>query len=211
MKKTVAVIFDFDGVLVESVDVKTMAFAQMYAPYGADVVRRVVDYHKEHGGVSRFEKFRRFHEMIHKEPLPADQEKALGEVFSRLVKDAVVNAPWVPGAREFLKAFHAEMAMFVASGTPEEEMREIVHRRSMDHFFVSVHGSPASKAQIIDRICTIHGFEREVVLMVGDAITDYEGALSAGVRFVGRCPEDRSVFPPGVPVIADLRRLHEYC
>jgi len=211
MKKTAGVIFDFDGVLAESVDVKTRAFAHMYAPYGEDVVRKVVDYHKENGGLSRFEKFRYFHKMILKEPLSADKEQALGEIFSLLVMDAVVNAPWVPGALEFLKRFHAEMALFVASGTPDEEIKEIVKRRSMDHFFVSVHGAPATKAEIIDRICKTYGFARQTILMVGDARTDYEGAISARIRFVGRCPEGRGSFPSEVPVLEDLTKLHEYC
>ena len=47
-----AIIFDFDGVLVESVDVKTNAFAMLYAEHGPDVVKRVVAYHQEHGGIS---------------------------------------------------------------------------------------------------------------------------------------------------------------
>ena len=44
--------FDFDGVLVESVDVKTRAYARMFEEYGADIVSKVVDYHMGNGGVS---------------------------------------------------------------------------------------------------------------------------------------------------------------
>jgi len=42
--------FDFDGVLVESVDVKTRAYARMFEEYGADIVSKVVDYHLTNGG-----------------------------------------------------------------------------------------------------------------------------------------------------------------
>ena len=35
-----AIIFDFDGVLVESLDVKTAAFARMYEKYGPETVAR---------------------------------------------------------------------------------------------------------------------------------------------------------------------------
>ena len=211
MIKTAAVIFDFDGVLVESVDVKTRAFADMYAAYGEDVVRRVVQYHLEQGGLSRFKKFRYFQEMILGESLSQEKETALGETFSRLVKDAVVRAPWVPGAFEFLTEYLGKIDMFVASGTPDDEMKEIVQRRGMAHFFVSVNGTPATKSEIINRICIEHRFERKAVLMVGDALTDYDGAQSSGVRFVGRSADGRGFFPADVPIIKDLKELHKYC
>ena len=57
-----AIIFDFDGVILDSVDVKTKAFKQMYSIYGDDVMRKVVDYHLLNGGISRYEKFKYFHE-----------------------------------------------------------------------------------------------------------------------------------------------------
>ena len=35
------IIFDFDGVIAESVEVKTDAFANLYQPYGDNVVNKV--------------------------------------------------------------------------------------------------------------------------------------------------------------------------
>ena len=53
-----AIFFDFDGVLVESVDIKTRAFSKLFEREGEDVVKKVIDYHIDNGGVSRYEKFR---------------------------------------------------------------------------------------------------------------------------------------------------------
>jgi len=46
-----AIIFDFDGVLVESGDLKTRAFADLYQSYGETVVSKVVRYHSLNGGL----------------------------------------------------------------------------------------------------------------------------------------------------------------
>jgi len=63
-----AIIFDFDGVLVESVDIKTKAFAGLFEHEGDSIVRRVVAYHIKNAGVSRFEKFRHIYkEMLDRE------------------------------------------------------------------------------------------------------------------------------------------------
>jgi phosphoglycolate phosphatase-like HAD superfamily hydrolase len=116
----------------------------------------------------------------------------------------------VPGAKKFLDHFYREIALFVASGTPDEEIREIVARRGMSHYFVSIHGAPATKEEIINNICNSHSFDRKRVLMVGDALADYDGAVKTGVCFIGRVHEGRSPFPESVVVIEDLQNLSMY-
>ena len=55
------IFFDFDGVILDSVDCKTQAFENMYSKYGNDITKKVKKYHLDNGGVSRFEKFRFWH------------------------------------------------------------------------------------------------------------------------------------------------------
>jgi len=74
-------------------------------------------------------------------------------------------------------------------------------------FFQSVHGSPAAKGEILRNIVASAGFDPARVLMVGDARADWEGALAAHVRFLGRVPPSGNPFPPEVPVIPDLTQL----
>lgn len=201
------IIFDFDGVLIESVDVKTRAFISLYSQYGPEVVEKVVAYHLEHGGVSRFEKFRHFHRAFLGKELGKDEGSALGARFSQLVEDAVVASPWVAGAREFLELHHEKIPMFIASGTPDPELKRITARRAMSHYFISIHGAPATKAEIIARILREQDLPSRKVLMVGDSMADYEGAVGAGARFVARITASSRAFPAGVPAIDDLTEL----
>lgn len=199
-----AIVFDFDGVLVESVDVKTRAFAALYEPHGAEVVRQVVAWHLAHGGVSRYEKFRHFHRVFLGRALAPAEEAELGERFSVLVEEAVIAAAWVPGAREFLEGWHACLPLFVASGTPEEELLRIIERRGMARFFAGVAGAPRKKGAILRDFLGRSGAAPDRVLMVGDAMTDFDGAAEAGVPFLGIAPAAANPFPPGVPVLPDL-------
>lgn len=203
-----AIIFDFDGVLVESVDVKTDAFAALYAEYGTEVVKRVVAYHREHGGVSRFQKFRYFHRELLDIELTSEAEADLGRRFSEMVENAVVSAPWVAGAWELIQAYERRIPMFVASGTPDGELNRIVLRRGIRRYFVSVHGSPATKAEIIRKIVAKHDFQRNRVLMIGDSMTDYQGAIEAGVNFIGRVADPmNTAFPMDVVTIPNMKLL----
>ena len=211
MYKVNAVIFDFDGVLIQSVDIKTRAFAELYREFGQGAVDLVVSYHLAHGGVSRYDKFRHIHNVLIPPPLSENELAQLVCRFSALVEDAVVEAPWVAGAKEFLEQNYTLLPMFVASGTPDEELKRIIGRRGIDRFFMSVHGSPLPKREIIDRIVAKHDYKRDRVVMVGDAMTDYEESKHSGVRFIAKVDLGApSIFPDDVSVISDLFNLPDF-
>jgi len=207
---TEAVVFDFDGVLVESTEVKTRAFAALYRQYGADAAERAVAYHLANTGISRYVKFQHLHRAILGIELSQNELEQLGQRFSQLVKDEVVKAPWVAGAHEFVAAHHETLPLFVASGTPDSELNAIVAQRGMRKYFCSVHGSPATKCEIIAGVVQRHRFEPGRVLMIGDSIADYEGALEVGVRFLGVAPTGARTFPDSVAVLPDLTGLNKH-
>ena len=186
-----AIAFDFDGVLVESVDVKTRAYAYLFKEYGQDVVTKVVDYHMQNGGISRFVKFRNIYEKILKKPLSENKFASLSEQFSSIVVDAVVAAPWVEGAQEFLKKNKNRYLCFIVSGTPQEELELIVQRRRMDQYFCAVLGSPKDKVTLFREVFPQLNLTPKETVFVGDAETDWNAAKTMGLPFLWRrIPED---------------------
>ncbi len=204
-----AIIFDFDGVVVESGDIKTQAFAELYRPHGEAVAAAVVQYHRLHGGMSRYQKFHYFQQhLLGKPPLTPDEEQELDRQFSELVVEAIVTGEAVPGADEFICQQAARIPLFVASGTPEIELNSIVMRRGLAPYFTEVRGSPTSKQALIADILSTHAFTPERVLMIGDALIDYQSAQLNGVAFLGRVRAgDDNPFPPQVETVADLSSL----
>jgi phosphoglycolate phosphatase-like HAD superfamily hydrolase len=202
------IVFDFDGVLVESVNIKTQAFVELYRPYGKEVATEVAAYHLAHGGVSRCQKFRHFHSILLGKTLSKEEEERLATEFSKLVEDAVVAAPWVAGARDFVARHYRRIPLHIASATPTEELLRIVNRRGMRSFFREVVGAPQSKGAILNHIILAGGYVPERVLMVGDALTDFDGAQETGVAFLGRVGRDsRSPFSACIQTIEDLGQL----
>jgi phosphoglycolate phosphatase-like HAD superfamily hydrolase len=204
-----AIIFDFDGVVVESGDIKTQAFAELYRPHGEAVTAAVVQYHRLNGGMSRYQKFRYFQQhLLRKPPLTPDEEQELDRQFSELVVEAIITGEAVPGADAFIRQQAARIPLFVASGTPEIELNSIVMRRGLAPYFTGVRGSPTSKQALIADILSTHAFAPERVLMIGDALIDYQSAQLNGVAFLGRVRAgDANPFPPQVETVADLSSL----
>ena len=180
-----AVIFDFDGVIIESAEIKTRAFEQLFADY-PDKVSEIVNYHKINAGISRYVKFRHFYEKILGEELSAQKEAELGKQFSQIVLDEVLKAPLVPGAMEFLNRHKGRYYFFIASGTPEDELWNIVSCRQLTSFFQEIRGTPAEKAEIIEDILSKYSFRQKEAIFVGDAESDRIAAEQAGIFFVAR-------------------------
>ena len=66
-KKIKAIVFDFDGTICDSLDIKGQAFADLYKSYGHHVQDIVRKYHAQNGGIPRDKKFLYFQKEIIKE------------------------------------------------------------------------------------------------------------------------------------------------
>ena len=201
-----AVVLDFDGVILDSAVIKTVAFAELFKEEDPAHQRLILEHHRAHAGISRYEKFRWAYREALKRPLDAAGERVLGERYNAIVEAKVLAAPFIPGALEFLRS--CRLPLFVASGTPEDELRRIVERRGLAPFFRGVFGSPRRKDAILAGIASDLGIPGSSLAMVGDAMTDYEGARSCGAAFIGIVPAgEENSFPAGTTVIPDLRPL----
>jgi len=199
MKNWQAVFFDFDGVILNSVDVKTQAFASMFRHYGPEVEKAVVDYHLANGGVSRFEKFKYYYTELLNKPVNQHILNALGTEFKRLVLKGVLEAPFISGAMETLKELKQKnIPAFVASGTPDEELKLIVEKRGLSPYFWEIKGSPQTKEAIISDIAKRFNFDLFQCLFIGDAMTDFKAAMICKMKFLGIVDDEKnSPFPEG--------------
>lgn len=190
-----AIVFDFDGVILESTYIKTEAFADVVKDYPKEQADAFVSYHMAHMGISRHVKFRYFIEEILKQAYTDEAEKVLADKFENIVFKRVMECPFVPGAREFLERNYQKYDMYVASGTPEEELQKIVTGRKLEAFFKMVYGTPMKKEEIVQSICREYGYGKSEMIFVGDAVTDKKAAEYTGLKFIGRkTPENADDF-----------------
>ena len=138
-----------------------------------------------------------------------DVELELCAKFAGLVESAVVGAPFVIGAIEFLEEFYSKLSLFVASGTPDDELKRIANKRDIDKYFIALYGSPATKSSIVNDIVLTHNLKRSKVLMIGDAMTDYLAAKQARIDFVWRISDPDMIPPPHTQIIKDLAGLED--
>ena len=178
-----AFFFDFDGVLADSVEVKTRAFAKLFEPHGAEVVSKVIAHHRRYGGMTRVEKFRHYYSEYLGRNLNDERLADLCRRFSELVVDEVVAAPEIDGAEEFLQRWCRRLACFVISATPDEEIKQIVKRRGMEEYFKEVLGAPVDKRKNLEILLAKYNLNPSRCFFFGDAESDYLAAHICGVEF----------------------------
>ena len=188
-----AIIFDFDGVILESVSIKTEAFAELFNDY-PEHKDEIIEYHIKNTGISRFDKIRYYFNEIIGEPLSEGKYNKYLSRFSEIVLKKVIEADYVPGAEDFIKNNHEKYDLFIISATPTNEMRMIVERRCLAKYFKDVFGSPTKKGEWIKKILQENYYPPDQILFLGDALSDYNAATENGIHFIGRI-SDRKINP----------------
>ena len=152
------------------------------ADYGPDLASQFVHYHKEHGGISRYEKFDHFLKVMAKSYSEVEYRKLL-EKFSSLVKLKLIGVPLTNGAFEFIKHVYQKSDLYIVSGGDQNELCDVFHKRKMAKYFRQIFGSPTSKTDHCKNILEYLPPGARA-LMIGDSRLDYVAAKSCGFDFV---------------------------
>ena len=205
-----AIVFDFDGVILESAVGKGDAFQELFSEHH-EHLKAIREHHLQNLGVSRYQKFDWIYRNLFGRELPDAERQELGEKYSELVFPRTVGSPFVPGALVLLERLVGRLPLFIASATPQTELEAVVRQRGLNRFFAEVHGSPPAKGTILVEIVEAGGFEAKRVLMIGDGVSDLEAANHAGCLFLARLDEaaPRQPFPTEIPFVRNLAEAAE--
>lgn len=206
-----ALIFDCDGVLLDTNTMKCDAFAAAVKAYPASATEPFLRMQAKSFGTSRYVLFDRFFAEFLGRPPEAGEKDRLLDAFTRFAEEGYMTAPETPGMTEVIDRLGARYDLHVASGSDQEELRRVFAARGLDRRFRSVKGSPQSKAKSVGDVVAAHA---EVIAMVGDAASDFEAARLHGVPFVFmsgystvRAEMTARAAEEGFAMIEDLREL----
>ena len=179
-------VFDCDGVILNSNQVKTDAFYQVALPYGETMARTLVDYHIANGGVSRYQKFTYLLEAILPKYAPNLSAPSLEELLEQYAKrtlQGLLTCEVASGLKE-LKNATPNVRWAIVSGGDQSELRHVFTQRGLSELFdAGIYGSPESKHHILAREIS-NGTIQRPALFLGDSKYDYQASSKAGLDFV---------------------------
>ena len=178
-------IFDCDGVVLDSNKIKTDAFYQSVAFCGELPARELVRYHVSNGGISRYKKFDYFLNSIAPKYGIKNQDVSLDKLlksYSRNVLEGLLTCRYSPGLYDF-RAQAPFSRWLIVSGGDQKELRHVFKKRNLDEYFNGgIFGSPDSKNIIMKRELSNKNIQHPA-LFLGDSKYDQQVAVENDCDF----------------------------
>ena len=185
MKENSIILWDFDGVLMQSNEVRDRGFEIVLKSYTDHQVSQLMDFHRKNGGLSRYVKFRYFFEEILKKEITENEILELANSFSIIMKDLLVDSKLlITETIEFIRKNYTKYKMHIVSGSDGNELRYLCKELGIDHYFLSIHGSPTPKKELIRQLLLNQNYLKKECVMIGDSINDWDAAHENGIDFL---------------------------
>lgn len=180
------IVFDCDGVLLNSNIIKTKAFYHCILSHGESADQAFVDYHVKNGGISRYKKFDYFLKKIvpnlAKQSVYLDTKHLLNE-YTKEIKSGLLQCEIAEGL-QILRHMTKDSKWFVVSSGDQQELKEIFAMRGLTELFDGgIFGSLDTKDEILTREAQ-NGNIQQSALFLGDSRYDHEAACNAGLDFI---------------------------
>jgi phosphoglycolate phosphatase-like HAD superfamily hydrolase len=184
-QKIEVVILDFDGVIIESNDIKDSVFDEIFKRF-PEHYDNALQYHRTHISVSRFAKFDYLLEQLGKTG-DAELKKELLENFSSVTLDKMKTVSFVKGAEDFLKAMQPHYPLYLASVTPIHDLEIILEHLQIRSYFKDVYGCPPwTKVDAVFDILSHENCSPQNAVLIGDSYGDQRTAKETGIHFIAR-------------------------
>ena len=184
--KIETILFDFDGVILDSLQIKEFGFREMFREFPAEQVERLIQFHRQNGGISRFVKIRYFFETILNRTISDSEVVEYAERFSKIVIGELENSRYlIPETIQFLEKIYRSCNLHIVSGAEENELRYLAKKLGVSKYFITIEGSPTPKGELVRNILERYRYSKEKTGLIGDSINDYQASKENGIRFFG--------------------------
>ncbi|WP_240472213.1 HAD family hydrolase [Mangrovimonas xylaniphaga] len=178
------ILWDFDGVILDSMSVRDWGFEEIFKDFSSDQVSQLMKYHRINGGLSRYVKIRHFYEEILGKEISEAGVMAYAKEFSGLMKQELTNPKnLIVDSVNFIKENYQKYNFHIVSGSDQEELRFLCKELGLTPYFISIHGSPTPKKQLVKNLLEQYRYQRSCICLIGDSINDLEAAQSNDITF----------------------------
>lgn len=180
------ILFDFDGVILDSMHVREVGFREIFKAYQNDIIDELVHYHNDNGGLSRFVKIRYFFETLLGIPVSDDEVDKYATEFSQIMcRELVKESYQITETVNFIKNNYNKYRLFIVSGSEQNELRYLCSKQGIDTYFINILGSPTEKSELVRTLIQEEGCTEIDTILIGDSRNDYDAAVKNKIPFYG--------------------------
>lgn len=180
------ILWDFDGVILDSMPIREYGFRKIFENFSNDLVERLVEYHNQNGGLSRFHKIKYFYNHLLGKEISENQIAEYADKFSLIMKNELTNPKYLfKETVEFIEKNYRNYNFHIVSGSEHNELNYLCKTLGIDQYFISINGSPMHKNDLVADLLKREKYLNKETIFIGDSINDYEAATLNGLEFYG--------------------------
>ncbi|MGM5483423.1 MAG: HAD family hydrolase, partial [Nanobdellota archaeon] len=180
------ILFDFDGVILDSMNVRDIGFKEIFKQYPKEKIDKLIKFHRTNGGLSRFVKIKYFYENILKKDITKEKINELANEFSKIMRLELIKQKYlIKETINFIKNNHKKYNLHIVSGSEHNELNYLCENLNISKYFLSINGSPTSKDILIKNIIINKNYKKNETILIGDSINDYNAAKENNINFYG--------------------------
>ena len=177
------IIFDCDGVILNSNRIKQIAFIKaLSSKYNKKSIKIFIEYIKNNGGVSRFEKFKYFFIKIQKIKNYRKEYLECIKNFANIMNQELQNCEIDKSLIDLIKK-NKNKNFFVISASEQKELRITLKNKKLNRYFDAIYGSPSNKTKNLKKIFNNKNIKKPF-LYIGDSKEDYFFAEKNNIDFL---------------------------
>jgi len=180
------ILFDFDGVILDSMKIKGDGFVELFNNAQNIHIRRLEEYHYENGGISRFEKIKYFYESLLNKTVSNDEIISLSHKFSDIIKNKLFDkSNLIKETIEFIDKNYKTYNLHIVSGAEHKELNSLCKYFDINNYFLTISGSPTKKEILVRDILNQYDYKLSETILIGDSINDYNASKKNKINFYG--------------------------
>jgi len=180
------ILFDFDGVILDSMPIRDYGFKEIFKDFDDGLVNKLLEYHNQNGGLSRYVKIKYFYNKLLKQEISEDKIINYADNFSKIMKIKLVDKRYlIADTLKFIKESYKKYNLHIVSGSDEKELQYLCKELGIDSFFQSVNGSPTHKNILVENVLATNRYIESETILIGDSVNDYDAATENNLVFYG--------------------------
>jgi len=180
------ILFDFDGVILDSMPIREYGFREIFKNYDALLVEELLEYHNKNGGLSRYVKIRYFYEKLLHKDISDNEVNKIADEFSSIMKQQLTDKKYlIKETTGFIKNNYKKYNFHIVSGSDEKELVFLCQSLGIDKYFITINGSPTIKNDLVKYLLKRYEYNNKETILIGDSINDYDAAIVNDIVFYG--------------------------
>lgn len=186
LNKYSTIFWDFDGVILNSNEVRTEGFKYIFDSYSKKHIDMLINYHTINGGLSRYEKIEYFSQNILDKKLNDEEKKQYAQLYGNYCRERLCDKNLlIKNSINFISENHKNFDFHLVSASDEKELIYLCSNLNIKKYFKSISGSPVNKIENIKRLLKSNNYIESKCCLIGDSINDKVAAIENSISFFG--------------------------